>query len=101
MERGQYHLRAINPHDGKIRWDYPMPGPANMYAGTLSTAGGLVFTGDDSGNLVALEARSGEKLWSCRAAKSIFASPMTYAVNGQQYVAIAAGSSIFSFALPQ
>ena len=100
MERGDYFLRALDPlAGGQIKWEYKMPGPGSMYAGTVSTAGGLVFVGDDAGHLVGLDAVTGKKLWQFAMGSPIFASPMTYSVNGKQYVAIAAGSNIFSFGL--
>lgn len=98
-EKGDFYLKAIEPATGNIRWEYPMLGPSNMAAGTLSTAGELVFAGDDSGHLVALDAESGKLLWKFSMGRAIFASPMTYSVNGRQYVAIAAGSDIFVFGL--
>ncbi len=98
-EQGKFYLRAIDPQTGDTRWEYPMPGPSMMTAGTMTTASNLVFAGDDGGHLIALDAVSGRKLWQFAMGRPIFASPMTYAVNGKQYVAIAAGSDIFSFAL--
>ena len=62
-EPGQFYLRAVDSVTGEIRWEYKMTGPATMWAGTVSTAGDLVFTGDDDGALVALDARTGEALW--------------------------------------
>lgn len=69
-------------------------------AGTMTTAGGLVFFGDDSHSFEAVDAHSGEPLWHFNTGQSIYASPMSYAIGDTQYVAIAAGSDIFSFALP-
>jgi alcohol dehydrogenase (cytochrome c) len=70
------------------------------WGGVLSTNGDLVFGGGKDGNFVALEARSGTLLWSMNLGGQINAAPMTYAVDGKQYVAVAAGSALFSFALP-
>jgi outer membrane protein assembly factor BamB len=61
-EKGQFYLRALDMKNGKLRWEFPMPGPTPMWAGTLSTAGGLVFSADDDGDLVGLDARSGKAL---------------------------------------
>jgi len=66
----------------------------------MTTAGGLVFFGDDAQSFEALDARTGKPLWHFNAGQDFSASPMSYAVQGKQYVAIAAGSDIFSFALP-
>ena len=76
-----------------------MPGPAKAWAGMVSTAGGLIFAGDDDGNLVALDARTGEDLWHFSMGHSIFASPITWAIDGKQYVTIAAQSDVFTFGL--
>jgi alcohol dehydrogenase (cytochrome c) len=66
----------------------------------MATAGGLVFFGDDAGSLEAVDAQSGKALWHFNTGQDISASPMSYAIGGKQYVAIAAGSDVFSFALP-
>ena len=91
-------LRAIDPATSKIKWEWKHTSPT--WAGVLSTAGGLVFTGDAEGNFIALDAASGKVLWHFQCGASVFASPMSYAVDGKQYVAIAAGSALFAFALP-
>jgi alcohol dehydrogenase (cytochrome c) len=66
----------------------------------MTTAGGLVFFGDDSNSLEALDAQSGRLLWHFNTGQSIDASPMSYAIGNKQFVAIAAGSDIFTFTLP-
>lgn len=98
-EDGRFYLRAIDPLTGTTRWEYPMTGAADMWAGTMTTAGGLVFFGDDSGQLVALDAASGEDLWHYNMGQLLTASPMTYSIDGKQYVAIAAATEVFSFGL--
>ncbi len=70
------------------------------WGGVLSTAGDLVFGGGREGYFLALDARTGELLWRESLGGQINAGAMSYAVNGKQYVAIAAGSALFSFALP-
>jgi alcohol dehydrogenase (cytochrome c) len=60
----------------------------------------LVFFGDDTQSFEAVDAVSGKPLWHFNTGQNITASPMTYAVNAKQYVAIAAGSDVFTFALP-
>jgi alcohol dehydrogenase (cytochrome c) len=86
--------------DGKKVWQYPQSGRGNSWGGTLTTDGGLVFFADDAESFEAVDADSGRPLWHFNTGQSFSASPMTYAVNGIQYVAIAAGSDVFSFALP-
>jgi alcohol dehydrogenase (cytochrome c) len=100
-ERAQKHLLALSVRDGKVVWRYPQVGRGDSWAGTLATAGGVVFFGDDSGFLEAVEAKTGRALWHFNTGQSLRASPMTYAVHGVQYVAIAAGSDVFAFSLPR
>lgn len=66
----------------------------------MSSATGLVAFGDDAQNFVVADARNGNPLWHFHLGQMVHASPMSYAVDGKQYFAIAAGSDIFSFALP-
>ncbi len=91
-------LRALDPNSGKIKWEWKHPSPT--WSGVLSTAGGLVFTGDAEGNFIALEAASGKALWHFQCGASVYSSPMSFAIDGKQYVAVAAGSALFTFALP-
>jgi len=99
-EPGRKYLRAIDVQTGKIVWQYPQIGPGNSWGGTLSTTGGLVFFGDDSGAFAAVEAKSGKPLWYFHTNELWKASPMTYLAGGKQYVAVAAGSNILAFGLP-
>jgi alcohol dehydrogenase (cytochrome c) len=98
-ETGEKVLRAIEIRTGKIAWELPQSGPANTWGGTLATAAGLVFFGDDSGALTAIGAGGGRPLWHFPANVLWKASPMTYMFDGQQYVAVAAGSNILAFGL--
>jgi alcohol dehydrogenase (cytochrome c) len=91
-------LRAIDPATGTIKWEFQHPSPS--WSGVLSTAGGLVFTGDAEGNFIALDAASGKALWHFQTGGAVYAAPMTFALDGKQYVAIAAGSSLYAFGLP-
>ncbi len=99
-EPGRKILVAYNVDKGEIAWRYPQVGEGNSWAGTLTTAGGVVFFGDDAESFEAIDARDGKPLWHFNTGQNIHASPMTYSVDGMQYVAIAAGSDIFSFTLP-
>jgi alcohol dehydrogenase (cytochrome c) len=99
MDLGQFFLRAFDPATGKRVWEYPMTGPAETWAGTVSTAGGVIFFGDDDGHLVAVDAKKGRHLWHYQMGEGLTASPITYAVDGKQYVAIASATAIFSFGL--
>jgi alcohol dehydrogenase (cytochrome c) len=96
---GQFFVRALDPTTGERKWEYPMTGPGESWAGTVSTAGGVVFFGDDDGQLVGVDARDGRHLWHFSVGEGLTASPITYAVQGKQYVAIASATAIFSFGL--
>jgi alcohol dehydrogenase (cytochrome c) len=95
------YLRAIDPQTGKIVWQYEQTGPGAAWSGLLATVSGLIFFGDDDGSFGALDAKTGKPLWHFPLNAHWHASPMTYAVNGQQYVAVAMNSSIVAFGLPQ
>jgi alcohol dehydrogenase (cytochrome c) len=98
-DHAQKILLALSVPEGKIVWRYPQFGRGNSWGGTLTTAGELVFFGNDTGSLEAVEARTGHTLWQFNTGQSMRASPMSYAVDGAQYVTIAAGSDVISFAL--
>ncbi|HEY3824033.1 MAG TPA: PQQ-binding-like beta-propeller repeat protein [Bryobacteraceae bacterium] len=94
-------LRAIDIRTGEIKWELPqITGTATASAGTLSTASGLVFFGENSGAFMAADAVTGKALWQFPTNQTWKASPMTYMFDNKQYVAIAAGQSIVAFALP-
>ena len=93
-------LRAIDIETGKIVWEVPQTGaPEANYSGVLSTAGGLLFYGESGGTFAAADAKTGKTLWHFNTGQVWKASPMTYTVQGRQYIAIAAGGNILSFAL--
>ncbi len=91
-------VRAIDPLTGDIRWEFKHFSGA--WSGVLSTAGGLVFSGDGQGNLIALDAESGKDLWHILLGGSVQSAAISYAVNGRQYITIPAGTALFTFALP-
>ncbi len=95
----RYHsaIRALSPQDGAIAWEYPIQ--PRSTAGVLSTAGDVVFSGTVDGYFFALDAHSGEELWHVNLGAQVHAAPMSYMVDGTQYVAIAAGNVLFTFAL--
>src|SRR5579872_5328790 len=99
-ETGQKFLRALDVQTGKIAWEVPQVGSGSSAGGVLSTAGGVLFIGDDSGAFAAVDAKNGKPLWHFHTNEAFRASPMTYMAEGKQYVAIAAGSNIIAFALP-
>ncbi len=98
-ESSQKILLAFSVPDGKAVWRYPQTGDGGSWGGTMTTAGGLVFFADDADSFEAVDAASGRSLWHFNTGQQISASPMAYAINNIQYVAIAAGSDVFSFTL--
>jgi alcohol dehydrogenase (cytochrome c) len=99
-EPAQRVLRAIDIQTGRIVWELPQTGDVDSWGGVLSTAGGVVIFGEDSGSLMAADATSGKPLWSFQTSQLWKASPMTYSFDNQQYVAVASGPNIIAFGLP-
>jgi alcohol dehydrogenase (cytochrome c) len=99
-EKSERILIAYSLDTGTVVWKYPQIGSGHSSGGTMTTASGLVFFGDDAGSLEAADARSGKPLWHFNTGQDMSSSPMSYAIDGKQYIAIAAGSDLFSFALP-
>jgi alcohol dehydrogenase (cytochrome c) len=94
-------IQAIDYRTGKVQWRHDISSAGGMsFGGLLSTASGLVFGGDTSGNLLALNSANGEALWHTRVAQNTSNGPITYTLDGRQYVLFGAGDSLFSFALP-
>lgn len=91
---------ALDAKTGKELWRHLVV-RNNLSAGVLATRGGVVFVATAEGNLMALDAKSGKALWNFRAPGVISASPMSYAVDGKQYVAITAQNMVYAFALPE
>jgi alcohol dehydrogenase (cytochrome c) len=92
-------LRAIDPTTGERKWEFRFTTPS--FAGVLSTAGGVVFDGDNEGNFMAFDARTGKNLWHYQTGSPIWGgAPMTYMLDGKQYVVIGSGATITAFALP-
>ncbi len=99
-ERPNYGaLRAIDATTGERRWEFRYTSPT--MAGVLSTASGVVFAGDNEGNFMAFDARSGKNLWRYPTGNGIWgAAPMTYLLDGRQFVLIPSGTTLVAFALP-
>ena len=97
------YLRALDIETGKIAWEIQQVGPADgkRVAGLLATAGGLLFYGDPNGYFLAADERDGKTLWRLPLNATIKTSPMTYSVDGEQFIVLAVGSSIMSFGLPR
>ena len=82
-------LRAVDPKTGKIMWEYQNKAP--LWGGVLSTAGNLVFTGTPEGFLKAFDAKTGKELWKFNTGSGVVGSPVTYTLDGEQYVAVMSG----------
>jgi PQQ-dependent dehydrogenase (methanol/ethanol family) len=100
-QTGQRFLRAVNIDTGDIAWEIPQPGPARAktWTGVLANAGGLVFYAQPNGGFMAVDQRDGKTLWQFPTNVRMKASPMTFTVNGNQYIAVAAGPNILCFGL--
>jgi alcohol dehydrogenase (cytochrome c) len=92
-------IRALDAVTGKRVWNFQMVG--DSWTGVLATAGNLVFSADAEGNFFALNATTGENLWHINLGSALRSNPMTYAVDGRQYIADSSGNSLFVFDLPQ
>jgi alcohol dehydrogenase (cytochrome c) len=99
-ENGEKILRAIDIQTGKVMWELPQIGPANTWGGVLSTDGGVLFYGEDSGAFAAVDAKSGKPLWHFHTSQTWKASPMTYLAGGKQFIGVASGGTILAFGLP-
>ena len=89
---------AVDPATGDIKWKFETVTPPT--SGLLATAGNLAFAGDREGYFIALDARTGRVLWKFQTGGAIWAPPITYQFEGRQYIAVAAGESMMTFALP-
>jgi len=97
QEEGYGMVKAIDPKTGDRKWEFKMDDVTQ--SGILTTASDLLFTGGRDGFFQALDARDGKLLWRVPVGGEIAMGPMTYQVNGKQYVVFCAGSSMFGFAL--
>jgi alcohol dehydrogenase (cytochrome c) len=97
-QHGTGTILAVDPATGDTKWRFDLVSTPS--AGLLATAGGLVFTGDRQGYLIAFDARTGKVLWRFQTGGQIAAPPITYALQGKQYIAVASGGALVTFALP-
>ena len=88
-------LTAIDYRTGKAAWKHKYPGSGSS-AGMLATAGGVLFTGDGSGNFVAFDAANGKLLWHTRIG-NISNAPQTFMVDGKQHVLVAVNDTLYAF----
>jgi alcohol dehydrogenase (cytochrome c) len=92
-------LQAIDVATGKVAWSHRWTGSTIVRSGVLSTAGNVLFAGDAEANFVAFDAGRGVPLWHTRLHTSVSNGPMTYALDDRQYVTVAAGDSVYAFAV--
>lgn len=91
-------VRGIDPWTGRVNWEFRHISQSS--SGLLSTAGGVLFTGDAQGNFILLDASSGKSLWHFQTGGEIHSGPIAYAVDGKEYIGIAAGTALYAFGLP-
>ena len=93
-------IKAIDPDTGKTVWDFKLF-QGSLGNGVLATAGGLLFASSRDGNVIALDAKTGKRLWHYQTGGNHSASPISYAIDGRQYLALTAGNVLYSFSLPE
>ena len=92
-------LEAIDIQTGKIRWEHELGRRGG--SGVLTTASGLTFSGDASGNFLALDTATGKTLWHAGTGAQIASTPITYELDGRQVVLMSSGSVLYAFSLPE
>ena len=92
-------IMALDTTSGTVKWKFPLT-VGSLKTGVLATSGGLVFAATGEARFVALDAVSGKPLWNFRTGQPMSASPISYEVDGKQYVAVASGNLLLSFSLP-
>jgi PQQ-dependent dehydrogenase (methanol/ethanol family) len=92
-------VMAFDPETGRAQWKFELA-QGSLTAGVLATAGGVVFAASGEGNFMALDAKTGKALWRFGAGANIPAAPISYSVDGKQYVAVSSANVLYSFALP-
>jgi alcohol dehydrogenase (cytochrome c) len=96
---GKAKLEAIDYQTGKMRWTHDLGG-GGASAGVLTTESGLTFTGDSAGNVLALRTSDGKTLWHSRIGH-VANSPITYELDGKQYVLVGSGGNLYAWTLPE
>ena len=92
-------VRAIDYKTGRTVWSHHWPGGGGGAAGMLTTAGKLLFTGDPAQHLVAFDVANGNILWHAGLTANVSNGPITYLLDGQQYLVVGAGDSLFAFTI--
>ena len=92
-------MRAFDPKTGERKWEFKMADVS--MSGILTTTTDVLFAGGREGYFWALDARTGAELWRANLGGEVASGPMSYSVNGRQYIAVSAGNSLFTYALRQ
>jgi alcohol dehydrogenase (cytochrome c) len=92
-------VMGFDPETMKVQWKFELQ-QNSLASGVLATAGGLVFAASAEGNLIALNDKTGKPLWSFQAGGQIPSSPMSYSVDGKQYITVSSANVLYTFALP-
>jgi len=93
-------IKALDPETGKTVWDFKMY-QGSLTNGLLTTAGNVVFASMRDGNMVVLDAKTGKVLWHFQTGANMAAAPISYAVDGRQFVVLPAGNFLYGFTLPE
>jgi outer membrane protein assembly factor BamB len=93
------YVRALAMPTGKLGWEQERMGNDGLGGGVMSTAGGLLFSGEGNAQFVAMDAKTGKILWHFNAGRHISAPPITHGSDGKEFVPLAAGGDVFSFGL--
>ena len=97
--RGFGAIRAIDPVTAGVKWEFRYQNPST--AGVLSTESGVIFGSDADGNVMAFDATSGKNLWHFQTGAGITAVPVTFMLDGRQFVTVPSGTTLYAFALPR
>jgi outer membrane protein assembly factor BamB len=98
-EVGSIKIIAIDTATGKIKWNHPLV-RRNYAIGVLATRSGLLFAATGEGNIIALDSTTGKVLWHFQTGGNIASAPMSYSIDGEQFITIGSGNSLYTFALP-
>ena len=92
-------MRALDPKTGDRKWEFVMPTPSR--GGILTTASNLLFSGDNEGNVFALDSRNGKLLWRYQLGANLYGtSPTTFMLDGRQVLLVPSGTTLTAWALP-
>ena len=92
-------VQAIDYKTGKVKWSHKWEGPGGPRSGVLATAGNVLFAGDPQNNFVALNATTGEALWRANLGAGMSNGPISYELDGTQYVVVGVGDTLYGFAM--